>query len=218
MDCNPPGFSVHGIVQARILECIGIPFSRGSAQPRDWTWVSCIAFFTESARKSLQLWGSVPKRKKWVMNMRGPLTASGTLFIKPATMCGSAASSLLLYLVFLLRIDHPRLPLWLSGKESLWQCRRYGFSPWSRKIPHAAKQLNPCAWAIITEPVLYSPGTTTAEPMCHNYWSLCALEPVLHSKRSCSREKSMHCNYVVAPHSPQRKVWTAMKTQHRHNK
>ena len=30
---------------------------------------------------------------------------------------------------------------WLSGKESACQCRRPGFSPWSRKIPHAAEQL-----------------------------------------------------------------------------
>ena len=47
-DCSPPGFSVHGILQARILECIAIPFSRGTSQPRDRTLGSCIAgrFFT----------------------------------------------------------------------------------------------------------------------------------------------------------------------------
>jgi len=45
---RPPGSSVHGILQARILECIAIPFFRGSSQPRDQTQVSCIAgrFFT----------------------------------------------------------------------------------------------------------------------------------------------------------------------------
>ena len=35
MDCSPPGSSGHGILQARILECVAIPFSRGSSQPRD---------------------------------------------------------------------------------------------------------------------------------------------------------------------------------------
>ena len=35
MDCNPPGSSVHGIFQARVLEWIAISFSRGSSQPRD---------------------------------------------------------------------------------------------------------------------------------------------------------------------------------------
>ena len=41
-DCSLPGFSVHGISQARILEWVAISFSRGSSQPRDWTHVSCI--------------------------------------------------------------------------------------------------------------------------------------------------------------------------------
>ena len=39
MDGSPPGSSVHEILQARILEWVAISFSRGSSQPRDWTWV-----------------------------------------------------------------------------------------------------------------------------------------------------------------------------------
>ena len=42
MDCSLPGFSVHGIFQARILEWVAVSFSRGSSQPRDRTRVSCI--------------------------------------------------------------------------------------------------------------------------------------------------------------------------------
>ena len=42
MDCSLPGSSVHGIFQARVLEWVVIPFSRGSSQPRDLTCVSCI--------------------------------------------------------------------------------------------------------------------------------------------------------------------------------
>ena len=34
VDCSPPGFSVHEILQARILEWLAVPFSRGSSQPR----------------------------------------------------------------------------------------------------------------------------------------------------------------------------------------
>ena len=37
MDYSPPGFSVHGILQGRILEWVAISFSRGSSQPRDRT-------------------------------------------------------------------------------------------------------------------------------------------------------------------------------------
>jgi len=40
MDCSPPGLSVHGISQARILEWVAIPFSRGSSQSRDQIQVS----------------------------------------------------------------------------------------------------------------------------------------------------------------------------------
>ena len=47
-DCSPPGSSVHGILQARILEWVVRPFSRGSSQPMDQIQVFCIAggFFT----------------------------------------------------------------------------------------------------------------------------------------------------------------------------
>ena len=43
MDCSPPGSSVHGVLQARMLEWVAVPISRGSSQPRNWTQVSCIA-------------------------------------------------------------------------------------------------------------------------------------------------------------------------------
>ena len=43
MDCSPPGFSVHGILQTRILEWVAMPSSRGSSQPRDQIQVSCTA-------------------------------------------------------------------------------------------------------------------------------------------------------------------------------
>ena len=62
-DCSPPGFSVHGILQARILEWVAIPFSRGSSQPRDWTLVSYIAsrFFTIWATREAQgYWSGWP--------------------------------------------------------------------------------------------------------------------------------------------------------------
>ena len=42
MDCSPPGYSVHGIFQARILEWVAISFSRGSSRPRDQTCMSCV--------------------------------------------------------------------------------------------------------------------------------------------------------------------------------
>ena len=51
--CNPMNYTVHGILQARILEWVAFPFSRGSSQPRDWAQVSRIAggFFINWATK-----------------------------------------------------------------------------------------------------------------------------------------------------------------------
>ena len=42
MDCGQPGSSVHGILQARTLEWVAMPSSRGSSLPRDGTHVSCV--------------------------------------------------------------------------------------------------------------------------------------------------------------------------------
>ena len=61
VDCSPPGSSVHGILQARILEWVAISSSRGSFQPRDQTCIShasCIAdrFFTTEP------WGTTSKK------------------------------------------------------------------------------------------------------------------------------------------------------------
>ena len=57
MDCSLPGSPVHRILQARIMEWVAIPFSRGSSQPRDRTQVFCIAdrFFTTWATREALL-------------------------------------------------------------------------------------------------------------------------------------------------------------------
>ena len=54
--CNPMDYTVYEILQARILEWVAYPFSRGSSQPRDQTQVSCIAggFFTSCATGEFQ--------------------------------------------------------------------------------------------------------------------------------------------------------------------
>ena len=65
MDCSPPGSSVHGIFQARILEWVVISYSRGSSLPKNWTRVSGISYTgrwilyhcCSVAKSSLTLWG-----------------------------------------------------------------------------------------------------------------------------------------------------------------
>ena len=61
MDCSPPGSSVHGIFQARILEWVAISFSRRSSWPRDRTWFSHIVgrrFTIRATREALGSYGS----------------------------------------------------------------------------------------------------------------------------------------------------------------
>ena len=57
MDCSPPGSSVHGILQARILEWVAISLSRESSWPRDQTCISCIG------RQILDHWSA--RRPHW---------------------------------------------------------------------------------------------------------------------------------------------------------
>ena len=87
------------------------------------------------------------------------------------------------------------LPWWLSGKDSLCQCRRHGFNPWSGRIPHALDQLNLCTTT--TEPVLLCLRAATTELMHHNYKSprspcSATREPTI-MRSQCISMKSGHC-------------------------
>ena len=68
MDCSLPGSSLHGILQARVLEWVAISFSRGSSRPRDQTRVSSIPgrcfnlWATREAQKYKKPWWIVNKK------------------------------------------------------------------------------------------------------------------------------------------------------------
>ena len=60
---TPMDYTVHGILQDRILEWVAFPFSRGSSLPRDWTQVSLIAgrlFTSWATRKAQEYWSGWP--------------------------------------------------------------------------------------------------------------------------------------------------------------
>ena len=68
MDCNPPGSSVHGILQARILEWVAMPSSRESSQPRDGpiSYVSYIGrwvLYHECHHNVIFIWASLVAQK-----------------------------------------------------------------------------------------------------------------------------------------------------------
>ena len=69
MDCSPPGSSVHGILQARILEWVAMSSSTGSSWPKDWTYISCVSSI---GRQILYHWATweAPFRADWVFKSR----------------------------------------------------------------------------------------------------------------------------------------------------
>ena len=99
MDCSPPDSSVHGIFQAKILEWIAIPFSRGSSQPRNLTQVSCIAgrFLTIWATKESQT-TSLQCVTLWHIHPYPGLT---TDIVLPLPLWRTTSSNLELYFVLL---------------------------------------------------------------------------------------------------------------------
>ena len=83
MDCSPLSM---GILQARILEWIAIPFSRGSSQLRDWTQVSHIAsrsFAVWATREAQEYWGaySFSRGPSWPRNWTGVFCITGGFFL-----------------------------------------------------------------------------------------------------------------------------------------
>ena len=102
MDCSPPGSSVHGILQARILEWVAMPSSGGSSQRRDQTQAFCTAgrFFY-----CLKHQGS-PRILEWV----------ACPFSRGACWPGNQPGSLL-FLKFCSRVHWPGSPGGASGKE-----------------------------------------------------------------------------------------------------
>ena len=113
MDCSPPGSSVYGIFLARILQWIAIPFSRGSSQPRDQTWVSYIAgrFFTIRATR------------EWLQILCYPTHWEGD----PSSL--PLKSGLALVTCVARRMCHPELKMPCSISSGLLECSLW--EPWT---------------------------------------------------------------------------------------
>ena len=125
-----PGFSIHGILQARIPGWVAISFSRGTSWPRNWTWVFCIAgrHFTLWATRELVAVGRNPS------NTTHPPSTSTLL--SPSQKLWSQISLVVQWLRICL--DH-------------W---RHELDPCSRKIPHATRQQSLSPDAETTESTL----------------------------------------------------------------
>ena len=87
---DPMDYTVHGILQARILEWVVFPFSRGSSQPRDWTQVSRVAggFFTSWATREAQCYFLIRVwlyATPWTVVLQAPLSME---FSRQKYWCG----------------------------------------------------------------------------------------------------------------------------------
>ena len=94
VDCSPPGSSVPGILQARILEWVAMPSSGGSSWPRDGTsvsWVSCIARGLFTAGKPELIYHEQPflrhQKEKWRTSCSFRATGSPFTSFNPHIPC-----------------------------------------------------------------------------------------------------------------------------------
>ena len=144
--CNPMDYTIRAILQARILECVASPFSRGSSQPRNWTGVSCIAggFFTLWATREAPL----GRAKFGLQNL--PITILGDIkFIPYLTLFIWIIISSFFHHSYYFRINHN----WKSGnqgwgrkKRSRW-CRRCFF--WAKTKQRKAKDNGDRPWTAL---------------------------------------------------------------------
>ena len=130
MDCSPPSSSVQGILQARTLEWVAVPSSRGSSwhriKPRPlMSPASAGGFFTTSAT-----WEAA--------TVRDP---HGVLLPRVSSFLCTQEKGFEFFCVSspdISVLDVTTLILW-NGKKSTCQCRRHGFNPWVRKMPWRRK-------------------------------------------------------------------------------
>ena len=78
MDCRPPGSSVHGIFQVRLLEWNAISYSRGSSQSRDWTHFSGVSY---SSRRILYHWATWETETRCTYHFKYFLTSLAIMFL-----------------------------------------------------------------------------------------------------------------------------------------
>ena len=113
MDCSPPGSSVHGISNARILEWVAICFFRGSSQPRDQTHNSCISRHWQMDSLQLSHQGSPTTALKSIK--RSDLTQEFIIFPESADWSGSAGQwrSRICWSCVIHKLGWDEHPMWL---------------------------------------------------------------------------------------------------------
>ena len=160
MDCSQAGSSTHRILQARILEWVDIPFSRGSSWPRSQTRVSCIAgrFFTIWATRGAHtFWVNLIKLMVVMWPKLGQCKSPSKSF--RIGMLHTEVVSEILSAPGTLRGKGGHLARWLCAMSECAQKRIAEGSEWSRDTaPH---------FLILLHDVTYTPHTWCTIYGCH---------------------------------------------------
>ena len=104
MGCSLPGSSVHGILQARILEWVAILSSRGSSPPRDGTGVSCVSCIDRLADSLLLHHPGSPCPRLdrwWITELRFKSRPSTLLHVMQLNPFHSLKKDMVTYLIYL---------------------------------------------------------------------------------------------------------------------
>ena len=147
MDCNPPGSSVQGILQAKILEWVAMPSSRGSSWPRDWThnsYISCIAhrFFTHWTTWEALIYFIQDKINMSTSDRLAsftPTIVSEILQVIQVQWTGKKK----LHDLQILRIIPSFSFCWQTTKKLGVEAR----SPWFQTSPNSSEGRNPTCWS-----------------------------------------------------------------------
>ena len=138
--CNSIDYTVHGILQARILERVAFPFSRGSSQPKDWTQVSHIAvrFFTCWATRGVlcRVWRLVQIGVCgfWLPPQKLPQTLLVASFLVPISqdLPRLLPTFEAVGIIFSL---HGWMSLHIFWEFAPWRSYSCLYSPWKQSIP-----------------------------------------------------------------------------------
>ena len=163
IDGSPPGSPVPGILQTRTLEWVAISFSNvwkwkvkvkslSHVRPSVSPWTAAFQAPPSMGFSRQEYWSGVPLPSPYLLLLS--FISSSVFFI--ATLI---TWHIILYLhiifqhhwivktsvfqhhIYVTCICLEGLARWLSGRESIWQCRRGGFNPWAEKINHLEKEM-----------------------------------------------------------------------------
>ena len=154
MDHSLPGSSVHGVLQARILGSVAIPFSRGSSQARDWTQVSCIAgwFFAVGATREAQICENLFQilLRYWLLQVSPRYIVYSLLVIYFQSVRVSITLSEYAYSSFRLSTDE------IEGNKGWWKAsldEGVGYKAWVLVLPLKSHRLwRPAPTLVWAEP------------------------------------------------------------------